>query len=394
MLLTALALALAQDTLRVPASVAYHDASTEEGEQRALWFGRLGEAGELTCSVELDLDEGGPADLVLRLAGSEVRRHVTGTGHPVTIDFGPFPIQTAGYQRFELAQLSGPPVEPRALLLGGAPLAGAHFNLAPRRNAASVHLFYPLPEALKNEEIDAFLCEVTAEQDPVWTYVMATGWHRGYFPMQVNSETERRIIFSVWDSGEEPDERDRVAEEDRVTLVDAGEGVVTGSFGHEGTGGHSHLVFPWRTGEPQRFLVTATKDDATHTTYAGYYLRPDTRRWMLISSWRAPKEPGLLRGLYSFSENFGGANGHLLRRARYGNQWVRTADGTWHELTRATFSFDGTGRTDRLDRFGGVTGSEFFLSHGGFVEGTGTYGERFERAPASRGRPDVPDDWR
>lgn len=30
-------------------------------------------------------------------------------------------------------------------------------------------------------------------------YYMACGWHRGYLGMQVNSPTERRIIFSVRD---------------------------------------------------------------------------------------------------------------------------------------------------------------------------------------------------
>ena len=42
------------------------------------------------------------------------------------------------------------------------------------------------------------------------TYYMACGWHRGYFGMQVNSPTERRIIFSVWDSGGEAVDRSKV----------------------------------------------------------------------------------------------------------------------------------------------------------------------------------------
>jgi len=75
-----------------------------------------------------------------------------------------------------------------------------------------------------------------------------------------------------------------------------------------------------------------------------------------------------LRGLYSFIENFGGSNGHLLRKALYGNQGIRTAKGQWIELTTAKFSHDSTGRADRLDRFMGRR-RQFFLSHGGFVPG-------------------------
>ena len=100
---------------------------------------------------------------------------------------------------------------------------------------------------------------------------------------------------------------------------------------------------------------------------------------MLISSWRAPKDGGWLRGLYSFSENFVGDNGHLVRKGLYGNQWIRTASGQWLELTEARFSHDATGKEDRLDRFMGVEDGQFFLSHGGFVEGFTKSGERFVR---------------
>ena len=106
---------------------------------------------------------------------------------------------------------------------------------------------------------------------------------------------------------------------------------------------------------------------------------------MLISSWRAPKDGGWLRGLYSFSENFVGNNGHLPRKALYGNQWIRTDTGAWQELTTASFSYDSTGRADRLDRFMGVENGQFFRHHGGFVPGATKSGEQFTR-PAT-GKP-------
>src|SRR5262249_3102021 len=115
------------------------------------------------------------------------------------------------------------------------------------------------------------------------------------------------------------------------------------------------------------------------TIYSGYWFHPDKKQWMLVSSWRAPRDGGWLRGLYSFSENFDGNNGHLARKALYGNQWLRTDEGVWQEVTKATFSHDPTGRTDRLDRFMGIENGQFFLSHGGFVPGFTKYGEKFER---------------
>jgi hypothetical protein len=306
-----------------------------------------------------------------------------------TADFGSFNIAKAGYQRFILKSLNPqgqPSGDLNALLLKGPAAQDAHFNLKPRRNAASVHLFYPVD---KDTKVEAFYCEMTGLEDPIWTYYMACGWHRGYFGMQVNSPTERRIIFSVWDSGNEAVDRNKVIEDNRVKLIAKGQGVYAGDFGNEGTGGHSHLKYMWKTGQKQRFIVTAKPTDATHTIYSGYYFHPDKKQWFLISSWKAPKEGGYMRRLYSFSENFGGSNGHVLRKALYGNQWIRTAEGRWVELTTASFSHDPTGKVDRLDRFMGVESGQFFLSHGGFVPGFTKYGEKFKRPAEGKEPSDI-----
>jgi hypothetical protein len=389
------------DELRIPAFTAYlapdvqgARISAQSGltgwndpTLKVLWFGQINASGRLSCAVTLRLPQNTPSKLRLSVAGQSHEAVIQGAGADlVTAGFGVFDVAEPGYQCFTLESLNAPG-EPTgdldALVIDGPAAQDAHFNLKPRRNAASVHLAYPVDKATK---IEAFYCEMTGLEEPLWTYYMACGWHRGYFGMQINSPTERRIIFSVWDSGNEPISRDKVADDDRVKLVAKGEGVYTGDFGNEGTGGHSHLKYLWKTGEKQRFIVTAKPTDETHTVYSGYYFHPDTKRWMLISSWKAPKEGGYLRGPYSFSENFGGANGHLLRKALYSNQWIRTAEGQWIELTTATFSHDATGKADRRDRFMGVENGWFFLSHGGFVPSFTPYGETFTR-PATAGPP-------
>jgi hypothetical protein len=403
---TFLAAALVPDInsaeLRVPAYAAYLDPNPEGArvsprngvtrwnnpEIKVVWFGEFGQTGEITARLALKLPADAESKLKLSLAGQSRENTVKGTGESlVTADFGAFNIKETGYHRFTLESLNErarPFGELDALVLDGPALADAHFNLKERRNAASVHLFYPVPE---KTNVAAFYCEVTAVEDPVTTFYMACGWHRGYFGMQVNSPTERRIIFSVWDSGNEAVDRNKVNEENRVKLIAKGEGVYAGDFGNEGTGGHSHLKYVWKTGETQRFIVTAQPTNETFTIFSGYYFHPDKKDWMLISSWKAPKEGGWLRGLHSFSENFGGSTGHLRRKALYGSQWIRTPAGQWIELTTASFSHDPTGREDRLDRFMGVEGGQFFLSHGGFIPGFTKYGEKFSRP--SLGKPPV-----
>ncbi|AOS43125.1 hypothetical protein Verru16b_00166 [Lacunisphaera limnophila] len=389
---------------RIPAHTAYISPNPEGAKVSAAgitdwknprlkveWFGQINTPGSVDARVALRLADGQSSLLRLTVAGQSRDATAVGAGATlVFVDFGSFDLPESGYYRFSLESrnfLGKPAGDLDALHLDGPATAGAHFNIKERRNAASVHLSYPVSPGA---EVTAFYGEVTGLEDPLWTFYMACGWQRGYLGMQVNSAMERRIIFSVWDSGNEAVNRSKVAAEDRVTLVAKGMGVTAGDFGNEGTGGHSHLKYRWKTGEKQRFLITARPADATHTIYSGYYFRPDQNAWMLISSWKAPKDGGYLRGLYSFSENFGAANGHVLRRARYGNQWIQTADGTWQELTVATFSHDETGKADRRDRFMGVENGEFFLSHGGFVEGFTEFGLPFERPATGQPPTDLP----
>ncbi len=379
---------LANAELSVPAFTAYTEPdfrgveiSKERGitgwkdsSQRVLWFGEIKTAGKLSALIKVIGDD-----------GHALRLTVADQSHETTVkdgvaSFGEFEITKPGYVRFELKSRGGSDSKGviDALVLNGPATQGAHFNLDPRRNAASVHLMYPTP---KDEKIAMFYNEVTAVDEPLYTFYMACGFSRGYFGMQINSPTERRIIFSVWDAGngQKADDRSAVAADDQTQLLAKGEGVEASVFGNEGTGGHSHLVYPWKTGETQKFVV-AVKPDGSHTTYGGYWFHPEEKTWMLIANFRAPKDGKYLRGLHSFSENFGGQNGHEQRRAFYGPQWIADADGKWTELTTATFSHDGTGKENRLDRFMGVENGRFFLSHGGFVEGFTKYGEPFQRA--------------
>lgn len=252
-----------------------------------------------------------------------------------------------------------------------------------RGGAPSVHLWYAIPAG---GEVSAFYCEVTAVEDPVGTYYAACGWQRGYLGMQVNSLSERRIIFSVWDSGEEKVSRANVAETDRVILLAKGEGVVSGDFGNEGTGGHSHLVYPWKTGESQRFIVTDRMADGTHSIYSGYWFHPGQKKWMLISSWKAPKDGSYLRGLYSFCEDFAGT-GQFRRKALFGNQWICTSSGLWRELTSATFTH--TRGNERVDRCIGLEQGAFSLASGAFQAGTTKYGVRATRPATGKPPSDI-----
>lgn len=272
------------------------------------------------------------------------------------------------------------------LILSGEAAEGMRFNAKERLNAASVHLRYPLADSIK---AIGFYNEVTvpAGYDPVHSYYMANGFSRGYFGIQVNSEQERRVIFSVWDAGNEAIDRNKVADSNRVKLLAKGDGVVANDFGNEGTGGHSHWVYNWKAGETYRFLVTALPDSASQTTiYTGYFFVPELQRWKLIAAFRAPRDGNTLNKLYSFNENFWGDNGHLQRRALFGNQWVQQQrGGRWVPLTDAIFTTDATGKAgDRFDIGAGITGEQFYMWNGGFKEQEAKPNDQFKRPNTSK----------
>jgi len=279
----------------------------------------------------------------------------------------------------------------KSIELYGAPAEAIHTNTKPRRNAASVHLRYPFADTTKAL---SFYNEITIPEgaDVIHSYYMACGFARGYFGIQVNSPTERRVIFSVWDAGEESIDRNKVADSNKVQIIAKGENVFADGFGNEGTGGHSHFIYNWKAGTTYKMLVTALLDSANNATiYTGYFYMPELQRWKLIASFKAPYDGKSLRNLYSFNENFVGVNGQLERKAMFGNQWIQNDNGRWIELTKSTFSYDATGKAgDRIDYGGGVNSNQFYLLNGGFKEANAKFGDEFNRT-ATNSRPSI--DW-
>ncbi|MEK7950633.1 DUF3472 domain-containing protein [Luteolibacter soli] len=256
------------------------------------------------------------------------------------------------------------------------------------RRGPSVHLNYKLPE---KTAIEWFYNEVTVPEgkDPVGSYFMANGFGEGYFGMQVNGPTERRVLFSVW-SPFSTDHPGEIPEDQKIGLLAKGEGVHGGEFGGEGSGGQSFLLFPWKAGNTYRFLNRAKPDGKGNTVYTAWFSASDTNKWQLIASFKRPKTDKHLTGAHSFLENFADRNGWQTREGHYGNQWARDIDGKWHPITEAGFSADDIGRRGyRLDYAGGVTGKEFFMHNGGFFADTVKIGSRFTRPASGKSEPKI-----
>lgn len=248
------------------------------------------------------------------------------------------------------------------------------------RRGPSVHMNYHLP---KEKNIEYFYGEVVVPKgmDKVGTYYMVSGFGEGYFGIQVNSPTERRVLFSVWSPFETQDPKE-IPEHLRVVELRRGKDVTIKDFGNEGAGGQSFLRYPWKAEENYGCLTRVRPDGNGNTEYTAYFHVPKERKWFLIASFRRPATSTWYKGAYSFLENFQPETGYQRREVFFTNLWVWDKNGKAYEITEADFSVDATGNAGvRLDYAGGLSDDKksFFLKNCGFFNELTESGTPFER---------------
>ncbi len=208
---------------------------------------------------------------------------------------------------------------------------------------------------------------------------MSNGFKEGYFGIQVNSPTERRLLFSVW-SPFTTDDPKAIPDSMKIILLRKGKNVHIGEFGDEGSGGQSYLVFNWQADVTYKFLTRIKPNNDNSTTYTSYFFDPKTDKWLLIAAFKRPQTQTWYAQPHSFLENFDPERGALNRKGFYNNQWACDTEGVWSELTTAKFTNDATARKKaRMDFKGGVENNQFVLSNGGFFSDYTLLNTVFER---------------
>ena len=307
-----------------------------------------------------------------------------------THDAGSFQVSDTGYQCIHLKEMH---LSNQSIIVGGEPLKG-RVAFVPNnegnffywgRRGPSVHLNYPVPAG---EEAEWFYNEVTvpAGQDLEGSYFMACGFAQGYFGMQVNSPTERHILFSVW-SPFQTDDPAAVPDSQRITVLRKGEDVHAQAFGNEGSGGQSYLNYLWKAGHTYKFLLHAQPAPDWHTVFTAWFYAPEEGHWRLIASFSRPQTRTWLMGLHSFLENFDPEQGIYRRSVQFNHQWIRDTAGRWIGLHRAEFTTDNTGRKGyRMDYAGGVRDSAFYLENCGHFSTYTPADTWFERPGSADGQ--------
>jgi hypothetical protein len=189
-------------------------------------------------------------------------------------------------------------------------------------------------------------------------YYCGANWHPGepaggYCGIQHNSQSERRTIFSIWDTA--PGLHPKVTEADRQTVFNR--------FGGEGEGAHTHMAWDWKVGDTFQFFVHKLPSETADATDARYFIfDPKRKTWLASATITSPNggEKSVATiggGLNSFLENFGGRDNSVPKLALY-RLWVgptfdrmkcltkAAGDGTWGVLHDAWFLAEGD--PDRL----------------------------------------------
>jgi endonuclease/exonuclease/phosphatase family metal-dependent hydrolase len=257
-------------------------------------------------------------------------------------------------------------------------------NLPARPKACrSVHLAFPADEGT------AFYNELTITESSPGTYFMACGSSKGYFGIQELVNGKKIVLFSVWEPGRQ--NNPNLAPEDRrVKEIAAGKNVRVKRFGGEGTGGQSFFDYNWELGQICRFVVYA-KPDGDRTRYAAYFYVPQENRWQHMATFSTLADRHLLRGYYSFIEDFlrNGTSAKQSRHCHVGNGWV-LIDDHWQSLTKASFTADRT-PTDNIDA--GSSHQRFFLATGGDTKNEHTKLRKTMSIPDAQRKPplDLPE---
>ncbi|WP_233009299.1 DUF3472 domain-containing protein [Rheinheimera faecalis] len=369
---------------------------TEQGIQN--W-----QQGDDVLAVYLHLPQTGELDLALTglvtQGESKLEVSLGEQSHTVTLSgssskqhaVGRFQVTQSGYQKILLRGLSSSGqtfAELSQLNFGGSAAANASYikdEVYWGRRGPSVHLTYQLPE---NTDVRWFYSEmeIPSGSDTLGSYFMANGFADGYFGIQVNSATERRVLFSVW-SPYQTDDPTSIPEQYQVKMLRKGADVQTGEFGNEGSGGQSFLRYPWQTDTRYRFLLKAEPQADNHTHYSAWFYPPESGQWQLIASFSRPDTQRNIERPHSFLENFIPETGDTGRKVYFPSQWFADAAGNWTQNRKASFSVDNTGdRGNRLDYKGGVTEQGFLLQNCGFFSETTAAGTEWQ-LPASSNAP-------
>ncbi|MCL1666728.1 DUF5077 domain-containing protein [Elizabethkingia ursingii] len=282
--------------------------------------------------------------------------------------FGSVDIKEPGYIKIDLKGISRTDskfIDFTDLIIGGTAVAAGKVNYVAKpsssgfyfaRRGSSLNLSYTKPSG--NQEYMYHEISIPKGYDPIGLYAMSNGFSGGYMGLQVNSETERRVLFSVWNPSNS---------NGKTVIVNVGKDVDGGSFAGEGEGTNCKFKFMWKTDTTYKFITRIRPDGNGNTLFTSWFYAPEIGEWKYIATFRRPQITKYVENAGSFLENFSNSNGYLPAKAYYSNMWFKGATGNWIPATGAKLSLDGIAKNGaRLDYQAGFDNNGYYMKHNGY----------------------------
>lgn len=239
-------------------------------------------------------------------------------------------------------------------------------------DARSVHLWYD------NVEATLFYNEATVTQSAPGSYFAVCGFSHGYFGMQELSNSEKVIIFSVWDPGDQNDPN-IVAADKKVNIIWKADDVRTDRFGGEGTGAQSFLKYNWQINQTYKYLIKS-KVNGNRTAYKAYFFINETNQWKHLATFETLSGSSEnIRGLYSFVEDFlrNYESPSWERSVSFTNTIAVNKNQEVIKLDRVTFTTIDNHPLNSINAL--VNGTKFVLASGGNIQNTTAVNSSLQR---------------
>ncbi len=205
--------------------------------------------------------------------------------------------------------------------------------------------------------------------DKIGTDFVSNGFNNGKSGMEITTAAQKRMTFFVSNSIT-----------DDAKLISKGANTVDGASAE---GKSLYIAYNWTAGTTYKFLTHAKPDGFGNTVYSSWFYAPEDNQWKFIASCSRTNTSNYLTGLYSSLQGLNTDNGYSPRTARYYNQWINT-NGTWSEVTTATFKGDATASTQqRLDYGASTSSSAFYLKSSGFFSDNLSLNSSMSRLPTT-----------
>lgn len=228
------------------------------------------------------------------------------------------------------------------------------FFLAAKNSFAGGHLWWDN----KNIPAKYLYGEISVLASNTAIYYSGVNWHPGepaggYCGIQDNSTTERRTIFSIWDTD--------TAKKQRPSMIHADSQTIFNSFDNEGSGMHSHMVIKWNVGETFMFFLSKSPSGAKPNSIdtAFYFFDRTINKWRHMATITNPIGNSFESvstfggGMNSFLENFANRDLDVAKIALYrlwsGNDLDNMmplteaiGDGVWGKFSDTFFLAEGS----------------------------------------------------